>query len=412
MQAGTIRDVHVSVYEAMLTAPTPRQLLPVPAVWTDRTSDLDQLATATNRLAADSARIIAISGPCGVGKTALANRFLYGLRDRFPGGALYADLRGYAPGGPASTPEILGRFLRSVRPGIRTGAVDELGAWWRTATDDPARPMCVLLDNAVDADQVRALLPGGPGHVVVTTSRSVLGHLASHGAQFHQVQPLTDEAAREYLGRCLGQDRVTGEDRAAARIVQLSAGLPMALAVLVGALASWALRLRNDDDGQGLNELGAALSAGRGHVQVVSEGPGHRTVLAFLPDHPEEGVGTLARVRTSEGPDGDVVFERSAERPMELWAEAGENLRRIVPLLGPDAPPADEPEDCQLCPGCYGPVYESSTSHTLIGAGPMPMFGLCRLCAEGTTLRSLRQADVPIGPQQRAVLETVAAAMA
>ncbi|MFM9540110.1 tetratricopeptide repeat protein [Streptomyces turgidiscabies] len=238
VQAGTIRDVHLSVYEAMLTPPTPRQLLPVPAVWTDRTSDLDQLTTAANGLPADSARIIAISGPSGVGKTALANRFLYGLRDRFPGGALYADLRGYAPGGPASTPEILARFLRSVRPGVQTGAVDELGAWWRTATDDPARPVCVLLDNAVDANQVRALLPGGPGHVVVTTSRSVLGHLASHGARFHQVQPLTDEASREYLGRCLGPDRVTREIRSAARIVELSAGLPMALAVFVGGLAS------------------------------------------------------------------------------------------------------------------------------------------------------------------------------
>ncbi|MDT0616823.1 hypothetical protein RM812_42880, partial [Streptomyces sp. DSM 40712] len=74
----------------------------------------------------------------------------------------------------------------------------------------------------------------------------------------------------------------------------------------------------------------------------MTEGPGHRTALAFLPDHPEEGVGTLARVCTPEEPDGDVVFERSAERPMGLWAEAGENLLRIVPLLGPDAPPADE----------------------------------------------------------------------
>ncbi|MFE9454513.1 hypothetical protein [Streptomyces sp. NPDC006739] len=178
-----------------------------------------------------------------------------------------------------------------------------------------------------------------------------------------------------------------------------------------GAPAAWPLRLRNDDDGQGLKEVAAALAAGRGHVFGVTEGPGYRTVLAFLPDHPEEGVGTLARVRTSEGPDGDVVFERSAERPMGLWAEAGENLRRIVPLLGPDAPPANEPEDCQLCPGCYRPVYESSTSHTLIGAGPMPVFGLCRLCVEGATLRSLRQADVPVDPQQRAVLETVAAAL-
>ncbi|MFI5868080.1 hypothetical protein [Streptomyces sp. NPDC051546] len=64
---------------------------------------------------------------------------------------------------------------------------------------------------------------------------------------------------------------------------------------------------------------------------------------------------------------------------MALWAEAGENLRRIVPLLGPDAPSADEPEDCHLRPGCYRPVYENSSSHTLIGAGPMPVIGLCRV---------------------------------
>ncbi|MFE5669233.1 hypothetical protein ACFQ7W_35610 [Streptomyces niveus] len=178
-----------------------------------------------------------------------------------------------------------------------------------------------------------------------------------------------------------------------------------------GAPALWALRLRNDDDGQALNEWGAALAAGQSHVRVVSEDPGHMTVLAFMPNHPEEGVGTLARVRTSGGPDGDVVFERSAERPMGLWAEAGEGLLRIVPVLDPDAPPADELEDCHPCPGCYRPVYESSSSHTLIGAGPMPVIGLCRLCAEGTTLRSLRQADVPLAPQQRAVLETVAAAL-
>ncbi|MDJ0385199.1 hypothetical protein [Streptomyces sp. G-G2] len=179
-----------------------------------------------------------------------------------------------------------------------------------------------------------------------------------------------------------------------------------------GVPAAWPLRLRNEDDGQGLNELGAALAAGQGHVRVVSEGPGHRTVLAFMPNQPEDGLATLARVRTSGGPDGDVVFERSAERPMGLWAEAGENLLRIVPLLGPDAPPADELEDCQLCPGCYRLVYESSSSHTLVGASLMPVFGLCRLCAEGTTLRSLRQADVPVDAQQLAVLETVAAALA
>lgn len=70
---------------------------------------------------------------------------------------------------------------------------------------------------------------------------------------------------------------------------------------------------------------------------------------------------------------------------------------------------------CPLCPSCYRPVFESSSSHPLIRAGPTPVIGLCRLCrlcAERTTLRTLRQMDVPVAPQQRAVLETVAAAMA
>ncbi|MGW1785103.1 tetratricopeptide repeat protein [Streptomyces sp. NPDC002143] len=238
IQADSIADVHVTVHEAVFTPPTPRQLPPVPAVWTDRDHDLVQLAAAVDQLSADFTRIIAISGPSGIGKTALANRFLHTQMERFPGGALYADLRGYAPGGPASTPEILARLLRSVRPGVRATTTDELSAWWRTATADPERPVCVLLDNATDADQVHALLPGGPGHIVVTTSHHVLEGLAGHGARFHTVEPLDDAAAHDYLVRQLGGDRVTAERWAAARIVRLSAGRPMALAVIVGALAS------------------------------------------------------------------------------------------------------------------------------------------------------------------------------
>ncbi|MFE4861827.1 hypothetical protein [Streptomyces sp. NPDC056670] len=180
-----------------------------------------------------------------------------------------------------------------------------------------------------------------------------------------------------------------------------------------GAPASWQLRLRNDDDGQGLNEMGMAMKARRGHVYSVSEEPSTKTVLAFLPNHPAEAVGTPARVRTSDGPDGDVVFERSAERPMGLWAKAGENLLlRIVPQLRPDAP-ADGVDGCLPCPGCYRPVYDSPSSHTLSGAGPLPLAGLCRLHTDGSKLRSLPQADgAPINPEQLVALETVAAAMA
>ncbi|MER5399866.1 hypothetical protein [Streptomyces sp. NPDC002599] len=88
-----------------------------------------------------------------------------------------------------------------------------------------------------------------------------------------------------------------------------------------------------------LNAVGAALAAGRGHVFGVTKGLGHRTVLAFMPDHPEEGVGMLARVRTSEGPDGDVVFERSADESREwkitgaVAPEVRAAQRRIVGII-------------------------------------------------------------------------------
>ncbi|MDW4912521.1 hypothetical protein [Streptomyces californicus] len=179
-----------------------------------------------------------------------------------------------------------------------------------------------------------------------------------------------------------------------------------------GVLAGWPLRIRNDDNGQGLTELGTALAAGQPHGIVVENGPGYERLLMFIPNHPEEAVGTLARVRAEGETDGVVVFERRAERPLALWAEAGESLLRIVPLLRPDAPSADEPEESTPCPGCYRPVYEGSFSGTLIGDGSLPVTGLCRLCVNGTTLRSLRQADVPIDPRQRAVLESVSAVLA
>ncbi len=94
---------------------------------------------------------------------------------------------------------------------------------------------------------------------------------------------------------------------------------------------------------------------------------------------------------------------------MGLWAEAGENLCRIVVLLGPDARRRMGRRTAGGAPAAIGP---STKAPPLTPSSAVSVFGLCRPCASGATLRSLRQDDVPVSPQQRTVLETVAAATA
>jgi tetratricopeptide (TPR) repeat protein len=181
--------------------------------------------------------LAAVSGLGGVGKTTLALKWLHTLRPDFPAGQLYADLGAQAPDGPALPEEVLGRFLRAlgIPPQQVPGTLAERMTLYRSLTAE--RRLVVLLDDASTAAQVRPLLPAGR-NVTAVTSRSRLPGLTVDGCYPVHVEPLDPEAAVELLADTLSDGRVAAQPDDARTLVELCAGLPLAVRVAGARLAA------------------------------------------------------------------------------------------------------------------------------------------------------------------------------
>ncbi|MGW4399863.1 BTAD domain-containing putative transcriptional regulator [Amycolatopsis nivea] len=196
--------------------------------------------------------IAAISGTAGVGKTALAVYWAHRVRARFPDGQLYANLRGHAPGSPAQPVEILAQFLAAlgIPPDRMPPDAEAAAALYRTLTAD--RRILVLLDNAVNPEQVRPLLPAGPGCATVVTGRDrMTGLVAVNGARRLTIGVLSPGESVELLEGVLGPGRVRAEPAAAAEFAEVCVRLPLALRIAAANLA--------DRSGSGIGEYVAEL---------------------------------------------------------------------------------------------------------------------------------------------------------
>ena len=219
---------------------TPRQLPATTCGFAGRVGEL----AALHRLRADAAdahgaaAIGVISGMAGVGKTALALHWAHYVAEHFPDGQLYLDLRGFCDAAaPATASEAIGGQLDAL--GLAGGRLPEglaaRAALYRSALAN--RRMLIVLDNAVDAGQIRPLLPGGPHNLVVVTSRNQLASLiAVEGARSIDLDVLGVSEARTVLVNRIGGGRAAAEPDAVEALIERCAGLPLALGV-VAAIA-------------------------------------------------------------------------------------------------------------------------------------------------------------------------------
>ncbi|MFF0728749.1 BTAD domain-containing putative transcriptional regulator [Streptomyces sp. NPDC004134] len=185
-------------------------------------------------------RISAIGGMAGIGKTALAVHWAHRLAHRYPDGQLYVNLRGFDPAGPVVPPaEAVRSFLDALGVSAQgiPASLDAQEALYRSLLAD--RRMLILLDNARSAEQVRPLLPGSAGCLVIVTSRSRLtGLVAAEGARPLTLGPLTPAEAHAFLARRIGAARLAAEPRAAEEVIARCARLPLALAIVCARAAA------------------------------------------------------------------------------------------------------------------------------------------------------------------------------
>jgi len=268
--------------------------------------------------------VSAVSGTAGVGKTALAVRWAHQVRDAFPDGQLYVNLRGYDAERPVEPANALAAFLSALGVAGQEMPleVDDRAARYRTELS--GRRLLVVLDNASSVAQVRPLLPGTPSCAVLVTSRdSLAGLVALHGARRLDLELLPPDDALALLRTLVGP-RVDAEPEAATVLAEQCGRLPLALRVAAELAVS-----RPDT---ALPELVAELADHRRRLEMLEAGgdpqAAVRAVFSWSYERlPETAARAFRLLGLHPGPDFDMYAAAA------LTGETPERARPALDVL-------------------------------------------------------------------------------
>ncbi|MGW9214290.1 ATP-binding protein [Embleya sp. NPDC055664] len=279
-----------------------------------------------------------VAGTAGAGKTSLVLHWAHGVKDRFPDGQLFVNLRGYDPQEPVTAEQALRRFLGAL--GVAAADlpqdVDGAAALYRSLLAD--RRMLILLDNAATVGQVRPLLPGSGESLVVVTSRNRLAGLAVRDGARRITLGMLPESEAVTLLRVVTRDYRSGDDdEKLAELARLCACLPLALRIAAERAAGHP-HLHLDDllgDLRDESALWDALSTG-----IEEEAEAVRTVFAWSYRALPPDSGRLFRLLgLHPGPEfglhaaaalGDLAFARARQLLDDLVGA------HLVEQVGPD----------------------------------------------------------------------------
>jgi tetratricopeptide (TPR) repeat protein len=307
----------------------PRQLPGSVRQFVGRDSELAELTALLDNAGARTPAAVVISaigGTAGVGKTALAVHWAHEVAERFPDGQLYVNLRGYDPSErPVQPAEALRGLLNAMGvPAERIPVgLDAQAGLYRSLL--AGRHLLVLLDNARDEQQVRPLLPGSSGCLVLVTSRSQLpGLAATENAYLLDLDVLPDADARQMLAARLGARRAAAEPDAVTEISELCARLPLALAVGAARAAA--------RPGLPLSALAAELRDAQSRLDVLDLGDEAANVRAVFSWSTEQLSPAAAQMFRLLGlhPGPDITAAAAASLSAVPLAQARQTLGELT----------------------------------------------------------------------------------